>query len=95
MHRVHLQVSLRTDANTRLLLKHSFKYSINTYWVTSLEAWSEELPPSHEAVQRFRARVHNGDVGTSFFTFSDAAEHFLNQWEAKVSSARACASRTR
>ena len=99
MHRVHLQVSLREAANTRLLLKHSFKYSINTYWVTSLEApdalWSEELPPSHEAVQRFRARVHNGDVGTSFFTFSDAAEHFLNQWEAKVSSARACASRTR
>ena len=87
---MHLQVSLRTDANTRLLLKNSFKYSINTYWVTSLEApdalWSEELPPSHEAVQRFRARANDDDVGTSFFTFSDAAEHFL---EAKVSGARA------
>ena len=55
----------------------------------------QELPPSHEAVQRFRARANDDDVGTSFFTFSDAAEHFLNQWEAKVSSARACASRTR
>ena len=88
MHRVHLQVSLRTDANTRLLMKNSFKYSINTYWVTSIEApdalWSEELPASHEEVQRFRARVHDGDVGQSFFTFSDAFEHFLNQWEAKV-----------
>ena len=93
MHRVHPQVSLRSDANARLLMKNSFKYSINTYWVTSLEApdalWSEELPLSHDAVQRFRARANDGDVGTSFFTFSDAAEHFLNQWEAKVSCARA------
>ena len=90
---MHPQVSLRSDANARVLLKNSFKYSINTSWVTSLEApdalWSEELPLSHDAVQRFRARANDGDVGTSFFTFSDAAEHFLNQWEAKVSCARA------
>ena len=79
MHRVHLQVSLRTDANTRLLLKHSFKYSINTYWVTSLEApdalWSEELPPSHEAVQRLREQV----VSTAVWTVGG----FGNTWRAR------------
>ena len=85
---MHLQVSLRSDANARALTKFSFKHSINTYWVTSAESpdalWSEELPASDETVQKFRARAHDGDVGNAFFTFADTYEHFLGQWEAKV-----------
>ena len=95
MHRVHPQVSLRSDANARLLVKNSFNYSINMYWVQHrsrhrcpvVGSTSAEPRRYHDAVQRFRARAHDGDVGQSFFTFSDAAEHFLNQWEAMVSGA--------
>lgn len=84
-----LQISVKNSANARFLQKSSFKHSINTYWVTSLEAsgslWSEELAPSSVEVEKFRMRVHDGSGVMSFFTFGDCFEHFLQQWETSVS----------
>ena len=48
----------------RSLTKVSFLHSINTYYLTSRQSaddlWTEELLPSNDAVQRFKARVHDG-----------------------------------
>ena len=96
---VSLQVSLKSAANPRLLLKTSFKHSVNTYWITSKEdpdsLWLEELPPSSVEVEKFKMRVHDGCDVKSFFTFADCFEHFLTQFEAKVCGLASGTSHTR
>jgi hypothetical protein len=89
-----VQISVKSSVDLRSSLSRSaFKHSINTYWVTSKESpelmWSEELAPSSAEVEKFRMRDHDGCDVTSFFTFSDCFENFLDQYEAKVSMALA------
>ena len=72
----------------RSLTKVSFLHSINTYYLTSRQSaddlWTEELLPSNDAVQRFKARVHDGFPQPQFLTFGDAHNHWIDCWEAKV-----------
>ena len=88
-----VQISVKSTVDLRSSLSRSaFKHSINTYWVTSKESpellWSEELAPSSAEVEKFRMRDHDGCDVTSFFTFSDCFENFLDQYESKASGAR-------
>ena len=72
----------------RSLTRNSFKHSIGTYYVTSRESpdqlWIEELSSSSSEVAMFKMRVHDGCDVMSFFSFGDAYEHFLCQWDSKV-----------
>ena len=84
-----LQVSVRSDAHMARLTRASFKHSVDTYWITSLEApdqlWSEELAGSSTEVVKFKSRSHDGCPVQCFSTFGDTYEHFLGQWDSRVS----------
>ena len=80
---------MRKEHHMSRLIASSFKHSVDTYWLTSLESpnqlWTEELAASSAEVIKFNARSRDGCPVASFFTFGDTFEHFRGQWESKVS----------
>lgn len=77
-------MSVRSQADMRLLGPSSFKHSNNTYWVSSRQSpnllWGEPLSPSDPAVIRFYDRPADGHPHPFLNDFGNTFDHWIGCW---------------